>query len=55
MRLVILDTGLATAHSAALDGDALLAAQTLLASDPRDLVTIATNNVRHLSRSPGPN
>ena len=41
--------GLATAHTAALDGDAILAAQTILAAD----ASIATNNARHLSRFPG--
>jgi predicted nucleic acid-binding protein len=37
----------------ALDGDAILAAQTILAADVGDIVTIATNNARHLSRFPG--
>ena len=45
--------GLATAHPAALDGDAILAAQTILAAGPGDVVTIATHNARHLSRFPG--
>ncbi len=45
--------GLTTAHPAALDGDAILAAQTILGSDAGDVVTIATNNARHLSRFPG--
>jgi len=47
------NAGLATAHPAALDGDAILAAQTILAADPGDLVTIATDNPGHLSRFPG--
>jgi len=47
------NAGLTTAHPAALDGDAILAAQTLLAADAGDIVTIATNNPRHLSRFPG--
>jgi predicted nucleic acid-binding protein len=46
------NSGLATAHPAALDGDAILAAQTILAADAGDIVTIATNNARHLSRFP---
>jgi predicted nucleic acid-binding protein len=45
--------GLTTAHPAALDGDAILAAQTLLAANAGDVVTIATNNPRHLLRFPG--
>ncbi len=45
--------GLTTAHPAALDGDAILAAQTILGTDAGDVVTIATNNARHLSRFPG--
>jgi predicted nucleic acid-binding protein len=47
------NAGLTTAHPAALDGDAILAAQTILATDVGDIVTIATNNARHLSRFPG--
>jgi predicted nucleic acid-binding protein len=47
------NAGLATAHPAALDGDAILAAQTILAANAGDVVTIATNNARHLSRFPG--
>src|SRR5262245_58095176 len=34
------NAGLATAHPAALDGDAILAAQTILAAGPGDVVTI---------------
>jgi len=45
--------GLTTAHPAALDGDAILAAQTILGADVGDVVTIATHNARHLSRFPG--
>jgi hypothetical protein len=44
---------LATAHPAAVDGDAILAAQTALAAAPAEVVTIATHNARHLSRFPG--
>jgi predicted nucleic acid-binding protein len=44
--------GLATAHPSALDGDAILAAQTILATGPGDVATIATHNARHLSRFP---
>ena len=47
------NAGLATAHPAALDGDAILAAQTILAAGAGDVVTIATNNPRHLSRFHG--
>jgi predicted nucleic acid-binding protein len=47
------NAGLTTAHPAALDGDAILAAQTILAANPGDVVTIATNNARHLSRFAG--
>jgi predicted nucleic acid-binding protein len=47
------NTGLTTAHPAALDGDAILAAQTILAAQAGDVVAIATNNARHLSRFPG--
>ena len=47
------NTGLTTAHPAALDGDAILAAQTILAADTGDVVTIATYNARHLSRFTG--
>jgi len=47
------NAGLTTAHPAALDGDAILAAQTSLGGDAGDVVTIATNNARHLSRFTG--
>jgi predicted nucleic acid-binding protein len=47
------NTGLTTAHPAALDGDAILAAQTIIAAGAGDVVTIATNNPGHLSRFPG--
>jgi hypothetical protein len=47
------NSGMATAHPAALDGDAILAAQTILAAVAGDIVTIATNNARHLSRFRG--
>jgi predicted nucleic acid-binding protein len=50
---IVRNAGLATAHPSALDGDAILAAQTLLAAIPGDVVTIATHNARHLSRFPG--
>lgn len=45
--------GLPTAGSRELDADAILAAQTILAGQPGDTVTIATTNVGHLSRFPG--
>ncbi len=47
------NAGLATAHPAALDGDAILAAQTIRATAVGDVTTIATDNPRHLSRFPG--
>ncbi len=34
----------------ALDGDCILAAQALMAAGPTDTVTVATDNVAHLSR-----
>ena len=42
--------GLPTATPEALDGDCILAAQALLATGPNDTVTVATDNVAHLSR-----
>jgi predicted nucleic acid-binding protein len=42
--------GLPTAAPEALDGDCILAAQALLAAGPNDTVTVATDNVAHLSR-----
>lgn len=37
----------------ALDRDAILAGQAATAGDPGDALTIATANLRHLSRFPG--
>ncbi len=42
--------GLPTAGPDALDGDCILAAQALLSIGPIDTVTVATDNVAHLSR-----
>ena len=42
--------GLPTAAPGSLDGDCILAAQALTAVGPGDVVTIATDNVRHLGR-----
>jgi predicted nucleic acid-binding protein len=42
--------GLPTAGPDALDGDCILAAQAELAAGPADTVTVATDNVAHLSR-----
>ena len=42
--------GLPTAAPEALDGDCILAAQALLAIGPIDTVTVATDNIAHLSR-----
>jgi hypothetical protein len=49
------NAGMARAHPAALDGDAILAAQAILAADAGYTLTIATNNPRHLLRFPGIN
>jgi hypothetical protein len=42
--------GLPTASPDALDGDCILAAQAQLSVGPSDTVTVATDNVGHLSR-----
>jgi predicted nucleic acid-binding protein len=42
--------GLPTAAPGSLDGDCILAAQALMAVGPSDVVTVATDNVGHLSR-----
>jgi predicted nucleic acid-binding protein len=42
--------GLPTAAPEALDGDCILAAQAILAAGSADTVTVATDNVGHLSR-----
>jgi predicted nucleic acid-binding protein len=42
--------GLPTAGPDALDGDCILAAQALMSIGPIDTVTVATDNVAHLSR-----
>jgi predicted nucleic acid-binding protein len=42
--------GLPTAGPDALDGDCILAAQALLSIGPIDTVTVATDNVAHISR-----
>jgi predicted nucleic acid-binding protein len=46
------NSGMATAHPAALDGDAILGAQTILAANASEIFTIVTSNARHLSRFP---
>jgi predicted nucleic acid-binding protein len=45
--------GVPTAGAQALDADAILAGQALVAGGPGDSVTIATTNLRHLARFPG--
>jgi predicted nucleic acid-binding protein len=50
---IVRNLGVATAHRAALDGDAILAGQAAIAGFPGDEVIIATTNVRHLGRFPG--
>jgi hypothetical protein len=45
--------GMPTAAPLALDSDCILAAQASLLGGPADIVTIATQNVRHLGRLPG--
>jgi toxin FitB len=47
------NAGVTTAPAAALDGNAILAAQATLAADAGDVLTIATINPRHLSRFSG--
>jgi predicted nucleic acid-binding protein len=46
----IRNAGLPTADKKALDGDVILAAQALRAASPGDVLTVATDNVGHLSR-----
>jgi hypothetical protein len=46
-------TGLPTAGDEELDADAILSGQAMTLQSPGDVVTIATNNVRHLGRFPG--
>jgi hypothetical protein len=50
-------TGRGSAHEVGSprhrNSDAILAAQAILAADAGDILTIATNNPRHLSRFPG--
>jgi predicted nucleic acid-binding protein len=45
--------GMTTAPDDALDADAILAAQALVAAESGDEVIIATTNVEHLARFPG--
>ena len=50
---LIRNRGLPTAAPAALDGDAILAAQASLIGGPADEILIATTNVGHHRRFPG--
>ena len=43
-------TGLPTAAPGSLDGDCILAAQAQMAVGPGDVVTVASDNVKHLGR-----
>ena len=43
------NAGRTTAPKEALDGDAIIAAQAVMAGESGDVVTIATTNLRHLS------
>jgi predicted nucleic acid-binding protein len=45
--------GMPTAGPEALDGDAIVAAQALVAAGPGDTPIIATDNLRHFVRFPG--
>ena len=45
--------GIPTASPDALDADCVLAGMAASAFDPRDTVTVATNNAIHLARFPG--
>ena len=42
--------GMPTAPDDALDGDVILAAQALLCAGPGDVLTVATDNVKHLAQ-----
>jgi hypothetical protein len=44
------DRGMPTAGPRALDADAILAAQALMAAGPGDVVTLASDNVGHLAQ-----
>jgi hypothetical protein len=46
-------SGVPTASPDALDADAILAGQAALASQPGEIVIIATTNLAHLNRFPG--
>jgi hypothetical protein len=50
---LVRQAGRPTADPHALDGDCILAAQTLVVGRPGDVVSIATTNPIHLSRFPG--
>src|SRR4051812_9406066 len=50
---VVRNAGLTTAHPAALDGDAILAAQTIRGADGGDVATIAPNTPLTLPLFPG--
>jgi predicted nucleic acid-binding protein len=47
------NTGVPTAGPHDLDADAILAGQAMTMGQPGDVVTVATTNLKHLSRFPG--
>ena len=52
-RALLRQSGIPRSSPDALDADAILAGQAVLAGQPGDTVTIATTNLAHLNRFPG--